>query len=61
MKPAEVKLRTYTCELVKVLGTVNIVVGYEGNTTAITKRQIVFFLVDYSNSHILNTTQQHSS
>lgn len=30
MKPAHVKLRTYTGELVKVLGTVDIVVKYEG-------------------------------
>ena len=30
MKPAHVKLRTYTGELVKVLGTVDVVVKYEG-------------------------------
>ena len=30
MKPAHVKLRTYTCELVKVLGTVDVVVKYKG-------------------------------
>ena len=30
IKPANVKLRTYTSELVKVLGTVDVVVKYEG-------------------------------
>ena len=30
MKPAHVKLRTYTGELIKVLGTVDVILKYEG-------------------------------
>lgn len=48
MKPAHVKLRTYTGELVKVLGTVDVVLKYEGQ-----KNQLSTLVVEGSGPSFL--------